>query len=787
MRKKALVLLISLLWLNLGSHLVRADGMILPEALSPDYLVVRYHRVTVDIEDGHAVTRVTQEFYNPQPFPVSGRYMFPVPPEAILSGFQATVDGQPQAVTHQDAAATNAALFDMVAQRRDPSLLQYTDWETLAFDLSLPAGGSRRMSLQYEEVLAPAGGLYRYRYVLSSERYSSQPLEQVSLTVNLYAAGGLTSLYSSSHPVATERLGPGRARVTWEADNVRPTEDFELFFAPAEGGFGGGMLTGRRQGHDHLLFLFAPDAEPTQDSVLPKDIVFVVDRSGSMSGEKIQQARDALRFILGQLNEDDRFSIVGFDHRLSILAPTLQPVENGTLADARRFVEQLDADGNTDLDAALQAGLEILVRPDEQQTNDGQSRNAARIVVFLTDGLPTAGVTDETLIARLATQTNAGIEARLHVFGVGYDVNTHLLDRLAADNGGTVTYVQPGENLEAVLTGFYERVAYPVLTDVEIAFEGLEASDLYPRTPPDLFRGSSLLLTARYQATAPAVVVRVRGRAGDEEREYVYRFDLAQEGDDEHTRSGHDFVPRLWATRRVGELLDQVRVEGERPALVDEIRELGLAYGLVTPYTTFVIDAQVEGAASAANMALYANQAELNQAWGQTTVQARVQNQLYQQAAQANLASGANVVNNGQGSLVQVERQHIDLALLQQLPESGAAQPANLDDGITLEWVERNIGVDRNVVFGSEAYFALADDPVARAFLQSGPNVVFAYDGQVVAVQDGEEPAHANHAYHAYQAPVRPVTVTHHDHHVHSWLHDLLYELMQAIAEWATP
>ena len=712
MRKTILALLVSLLWLNVGGSLALADGMILPEALSPDYLVVRYHHVTVSIEDGHAVTRVEQAFYNPHPFAVTGRYLFPVPPEAIVSHFQAVVDGQPQSVERQDAAATNAALYDIIVQRRDPSLLEYADWESLAFDLSLPPGGSRQMSLEYEEVLAPSSGLYHYRYVLSVERYSAQPLEEVSLTVDLRSSSGLASLYSSSHAVTTEWLGPNQARVTWQAENVLPDQDFDLYFAPTEGGFGGGLLTGRRADHDHFLFLFSPAAESRQTNALPKDIVFVFDRSGSMSGEKIEQARNALQFILGQLNENDRFSIVSFNDRLSWLSPSLKPVNRQTLADARRFVDRLEAGGSTDLEAALRAGLEIL--------GDRESRGAPRIVVFLTDGLPTAGVTDAATIARLVTDANARVEARLHVFGVGYDVNTHLLDRLSADNGGSVTYVQPGENLEVVLTDFYTRIAHPLLTDVEIDFEGLEVSDLYPQTIPDLFQGSSLLLTGRYQATDRSVAVRVRGRAGDERREYVYHFDLGEARE-------RDFVPRLWGTRRVGELLDRVRVEGETLALEEEIRELGLAYGLVTPYTSFVIEGQVNGPASTSNMDLY-QRGDLNQAWGETTIQARVQNQAYQQTAQADLAAGANVVNKGQYSLAQVLDQSLDLSLLQ--------GQKDLDAPITEEWIARNIQVDRTVAFGSKEYFVLAADPDARSFLQTSPNVIFDYQGEVIAVQD---------------------------------------------------
>lgn len=715
MRKIIVILLLGMAALGLGQQPAQADGMIVPEALSPDYLVVRYHHVTVDIEEGHAVTRVEQEFYNPHSFPVEGRYLFPVPPEAIISGFQATVDGEAQTVARQDAAATNAALYDTIAHRRDPSLLQYADWESLAFDIALPPGGARQMSLQYEEVLAPTGGMYRYRYVLSTERYSAQPLEQVSVTVNLAVAGGISGLYSPTHEITTEQQGNGLARVSWSAEDARPVQDFELYITPTEADFGGGLLTGRREGENHFMFIFAPEMDQTERDAIPKDIVFVMDRSGSMSGEKIEQAHNALQFILGQLGEEDRFSIVGFDHRLSVFASTLQPVQPDNLAEARAFVRNLDAEGDTDIEAALQRGLTILDR--------SESRDASVMLIFLTDGLPTAGVTDEGLIARLVTEANS--QARLHVFGVGYDVNTHLLDRLAADNGGMVTYVQPGESLEMALTQFYSNIAHPLLTDVEIEFEGLQAEAIYPQQLPDMFQGSSLLLTGRYRAAGSSVAVRVRGQVAGEGRTYTYRFDLAQSGN-------HDFVPRLWATRRVGVLLDEVRVEGESLSLVEEIRELGLAYGLVTPYTTFIIEGQTAGAASAENMALYQRQAELNQTSGQTTIQARVQNQSYQQTDRANLAQGANVVNYGDRSLAQISNQNIDLTLLQQNQE---ANPA-----ITLDWLERNITVDRQITFGSEAYFALAEDPATRPYLQSGRNVIFTYQGETIAIEDPEDP-----------------------------------------------
>ncbi len=716
MRKVILSCLITLLALNGVSGIALADGMILPETLDSNYLVVRYHHVTVTIDDHHVVTRVEQEFYNPQSFTVNGRYLFPVPPEAILSRFQATVDGQPQTFTRQDANTTNAELFNTIGQRRDPTLLQYADWETIAFNLTLAPGSTRTrtVTLEYEQVLAPTGGLLHYRYILGTERYTSQPLEDVSIRVDLKSSGGISSLYSPSHQVNTERLSSTQARVTWQAQNVQPTEDFDLYFAPSESGFGGGLLTGQRAGQDHFLFLFAPEIQTAERTALPKDIVLVIDRSGSMSGGKLEQAQNALHYILDNLNEGDRFSIVGFDDEMSSLSATLLPVDSPSLDQARRFVNALAPHGSTDLAQALQTGLRIFAASEARS-------QATRLVVFLTDGLPTAGEVNESTIGELAAEANREVEARVHVFGVGYDVNTHLLDRLANDNGGSVTYVQPGEDLEAALSSFYQQIASPVLTKVQVDFEGMQVENQYPQHLPDLFRGSSLLLTGRYHATSPNVTVRVRGQVGDQPREYVYHYPLDQTG-------GHDFVPRLWATRKVGALLDRVRVEGENAALIEEIQGLGFGYGLVTPYTLNAIAAQTNGAASAANMGLYDNQAALNQSSGQTTIQARVQNQMYQQAAQADAATGANVFNRGQSSLAQLAQQSIDLGLLK--GKADARTP--IDDA----WIAQNIKADRQITFGSEEYFALAQDPEARQFLQSGANVTFKHDGQVIAVQD---------------------------------------------------
>jgi Ca-activated chloride channel family protein len=716
----ALVLALTLSGLLASTAL--ADGMMIPFPSEVGYLQVDYHLVTVNIDGPHAHTSVEQRFSNPYLTPVETRYVFPLPPGATIRGFTMQLDGVPQTVQNMSRAETEAYLQKAIADRQDPSLLQYLGWETYAVDLTLPPLGDTSMILEYEELLLPQGDLYRYFYALGTERYSLAPLQEVSLEVDLQADDRVATVYSPGHQLAVERLSAGHVRAAYHAENVLPTEHFELYYTLTGQPFGAGLLThadAERPGEGHFLLLLSPSSSMAEADAAPKDIVFVVDCSGSMAGEKIEQARQALQFILGQLDERDRFAIVSFDDLIETQAEALQPVTAQTIRRAQSYVARLYDRGNTDIEGALRRGLEML--------RVSQPRlGATPVIVFLTDGLPTAGITDETAILERVRLGNEPVEASIHVFGVGYDVNTHLLDRIAAQNHGAVTYVQPGESLERVLTTFYSQIAHPLLTDVEAEFEGLAVEDVYPRQLPDLFVGSSLALVGHYSAAdSTGVMVRLRGQMSGEAWEQVYSFDLREANE-------HPFVARLWATRRVGELLDQVRVEGETAALVEETEALGLRYGIVTPYTVGVVQWQASGAASAANMQLYGQDLDgdglpdINQVSGAATVGARAQNLAYQQATQAGLAAGANVVNVGDQSAAQVGRYAFDLSLVADL---GLDSLPVADEG----WLEEN--VDRTVRFASEEYFELAKDAAVNQFLQAGPNVVFEHEGKVIAVQ----------------------------------------------------
>jgi Ca-activated chloride channel family protein len=347
--------------------------------------------------------------------------------------------------------------------------------------------------------------------------------------------------------------------------------------------------------------------------------VFVLDRSGSMAGKKIEQARKALRFVLDNLRDDDLFNIVAFDDRVEAFRPELQRFSSDARREAERFVENIREGGSTNIDDALTTALGMI--RDDSRPN---------YVLFLTDGLPTAGERGEMAIADHARRENRH-RARLFAFGVGFEVNARLLDRLSGGNAGTSEYVKPDEDIEAHVSRFYAKLTSPVLTDIRIELSGTDVNRTYPRDIPDLFEGGQLVWAGRYRRSGPTTVV-VSGRLGDDRRRFEFPAELARPGRGE----GRDYVERIWAIRRIGDIIDQIDLHGRNSELVDELVALSTRYGILTPYTSFLADDRVMLHARAANAGRASlSLEELAKVTGQDGIVQRELKRNYQDAAQA--------------------------------------------------------------------------------------------------------------------------------------------------------
>ncbi|HEY7544788.1 MAG TPA: VWA domain-containing protein, partial [Blastocatellia bacterium] len=438
---------------------------------------------------------------------------------------------------------------------------------------------TKKIELAYSQTLKNEAGTVAYRYELGSgRRILQQPIGQIAASVEINSPIDLKNIYSPTHKISVTRDGERRARLSFEGSGEEAQKDFQLYYSLSEKEFGLSLVTHREPGKDgFFMMLISPKVNLSESDRAAKDVIFVFDTSGSMSGEKIQQAKASLRFGVDSLSERDRFNIISFSGEEHLMKSNLVQATREFKNEARAFIERINAEGGTNINDALVAAMR-------------QFQNSERpaMIVFVTDGKPTVGATDIKQISRNVHEANrAGV--RLFSFGVGHDLNANLLDKLASENRGVNDYVEPGEDLEVKVSNFFAKVNYPVLSDLRLDLGGVEADYMYPRNLPDLFKGSQLTIIGRYKNSVSNVALRLSGRVGGREETFTFaNQNFAAE------RSDNDFLPRLWATRRVGFLMEQIRLNGENRELVDEVIALGTRYGIVTPYTSYLVTEDVK-------------------------------------------------------------------------------------------------------------------------------------------------------------------------------------------------
>jgi Ca-activated chloride channel family protein len=596
MKKMPWTLILLLLFVAGFVAPVRADGIIIPppcvEPRCPppcqgfecppipprpiEQLVIRYHHVTVSIQDQLAVTHVDQVFYNPNDWAIEGTYVFPLPLDAVVTNFTLWVDGAP--VNGEVLSAEEARQYyeETVRNLRDPALLEYIGRSAVrASVFPIQPGGERRIELEYTQVLTAQNGLVKYVYPLNTEKFSLEPLEDVSVSIDVRDRQPVRAVYSPSHPIGINRDGENHFTAGYEAKNVRPDSDFILYYSLGESEafhlFSYRNPADESDPDGYFMLLLAPKPGENRERVA-KDVLLVLDRSGSMEGEPFRQAQSALRYILQHLNPEDRFYLQTFSTGLETYASGMRPASE--VPEALAWVEQQSARGSTDINRALLEAAAVV------------DRERPSYLIFLTDGLPTEGVIDtQEILNNFATTASKNL--RVFPFGVGYNVDTTLLDTLSQDHHGQSTYVREGEPLDEALSAFYERISTPVLTDLSLDFGSLATFDIYPDPLPDLFSGSQVIVVGRYRSGGTANLT-LRGEVNGEEQ--IFHFDEQTFARDSRGEPGHlDMLPRLWATRKIGYLMNRIRLEGPDQETIQQIVRLSVRYGIVTPYTSYLV------------------------------------------------------------------------------------------------------------------------------------------------------------------------------------------------------
>lgn len=729
MKKKTVVTLVLTLVLGLllgaGARAASAQDATRPptppEPLPPPIwntgdLRIAYQRVDVTIEDQVATTHIEQLFVNEGDRIAEGVYLFPLPEGAAVNQLTMWVDGQPIEAKILGAGEARAIYDEIVRQLRDPALLEYVGASAIQANVfPIPAHDERRIEIEYTQVLPADNGLVHYVYPQSTDLYTNAPLETQSMRVDVRSDEAIRAIYSPSHPVAISRDGEFRATAGYEASDVTPEKDFELYYSVSPEEIGLNLLSYKEEGENgFFLMLVAPTVEVDPEDVVAKDVILVMDTSGSMEGEKMAQAKEAARFVVERLNPEDRFNVVAFSTGVRSYAPELAPATDAE--EAVPFIDRLEAVGGTNISLAL---LEAMNQADAERP---------LTVIFLTDGLATEGIVETPLLLDAVAEA-APSSARLFAFGVGNDVDTLLLDSLAENHRGTTTYVRPGEAINEAVSGFYAKVSTPVLADVTLEVDGVTVEQLYPADLPDLFAGTQLAIAGRYRQGGPATIT-LRGDLNGETQSFVYEDHAFR------SQGGDDFVPRLWATRAIGHLLQQIRLHGENEELVQSVVNLSIRYGIITPYTSYLIEEEDIFTQSGRDMIVEEEMAAEEEPAPFTGADAVEEAEEVGEMAAAEAPQAAEVTRvvteaAADGETVEVEQRAI---------ETVGSKSFVYRNGV---WVDTAFDADgqtpQEVGFASDAYFdLLSAAPEMGRYLALGPRVLVVYDGVAYEVVEGE-------------------------------------------------
>jgi Vault protein inter-alpha-trypsin domain/von Willebrand factor type A domain len=705
----------------------------------PNALPVKSIKIDTKIQSQVATTHVEQVFRNDTQFTLEGTYFFPIPETASIVEFAIWENGKKLVGEVRSREEARRIYDEIVRRQRDPGLLEYAGKDLFQASIfPIPPNSDKKLELTYSEVLKAESGTVAYRYPLGTGRNvwgrqepgpmprdvisiedgsgyvrSYQKFGTVSGSVEIVGKEALRNIYSPTHDVDVKRKGETAATVSFETKNN--DSDFQLFYGVSNGDFGMSLVTYREPGKDgYFLLMLSPKENISDAELVSKDIVFVLDTSGSMAEEgKMEKARKALLFGIRTLRDGDRFNVVNFAGEEHLMENHLISADAAGKRRGEAFVNKLHPTGGTNINDSLIASLKQFERGDRP-----------KMLVFMTDGLPTVGETNvDRIISNLKNQKD--LDVRIFPFGFGYDVNTTLLDRIGSENSGISDYVQPKEDLEIKVSNFFQRVSSPVLADLDLDLGPLLTEYTYPRKLTDIFRGMQLTIIGRYKNTNDLrdITLRLTGKVGSETKRFDYNgLDFPVSTD------GNDFLPRLWASRRVGWLLEQIRSNGETKEVRDEVVELGTRYGLVTPYTSYLA---TDG--SMANVRRDAPMAEDMVASGQRKAAAKSGAGAVQLSAQQNSMQLNTRAVSGE------DKDEQEQIVLRNTVNNQFVSNKNFTNQngvwIDTDFTDRSRLPEVTIKFASNEYYDLVKrEPALAPYFSLGEQVIVVFNGKVYRV-----------------------------------------------------
>ncbi len=530
-------------------------------------------KVEIKIDEVHAVTEIEQEFYNPNNRRMEGEFYFPIPSNAVINQFSMWINGREVQSELLDAEKARKIYQDIVRKYLDPALLEYSEQSLYKAKIfPIEANASQKIKISYTQTIEKDGDIREYTYALNAQKKHPVPIGTFSLKAEIQSEKPIKNVYSPTLDLEVGRKDDNHALIGFEAEKFRPKSNFKLYFSLGSEDLGTSLLSYKVNNIDDGYFYLdiTPALNVNDLEIVDKNICFVLDCSGSMSGEKMEQAKRALTHCVDNLNENDKFNIVRFATEAGDLFGKLEPKSDANIDKAKKYINTLVARGGTNIDEALDLALNVESEADRPY-----------MVVFITDGKPTIGVTQlQALLGNV--ERNNKHKAKIFTFGIGDDLNAHLLDKITELTNAYRTYISTEEDIELKISSFYNKVSSPVLTNLNLNIEGIKTSKIYPRVLPDLFQGSSLMVFGRYEDWGNAKIL-LDGEMNGEKQHFEFdaKFDKKN--------ANNEFISPLWAARRIGYLLDQIRLNGEDEELKEEVVFLAKQFGIITPYTSHLI------------------------------------------------------------------------------------------------------------------------------------------------------------------------------------------------------
>ena len=538
--------------------------------------------VDANINDQIAKTQVAQTFKNTSNRTIETTFVFPLPADAAIENFTLMVNGKELTGKLMAADKAKEIYQGYVRRFEDPALLEWVGQGMFKSSVfPVPAGEERKVIFTYSQLLEKDHRLVDYQFPLSTSKYTCGPVGKLDVRAAIKSTKEIKSVYSPTFDAAVKRTDEHHAVVTFEKENITPNSNFKLYFDTVDGKIGASLLSWwpKEEDNGYFMLLASPEVKTEDVEQLEKTILFVVDHSGSMNGKKMTQAREAAKFVVNNLTDNDTFNIFRYSNAVENYKPELERFSSDTRPAAINFINDTFAGGGTNINDALKAAVGSATDPD-----------LPTYVVFLTDGKPTVGVKDEMQIVTNFKSANT-VGARIISFGVGHDVNSRLIDRLTTASNGQSVYVAPDEDIETAVSRLYSKIAAPILTNVSVDY-GLTTENkdsavnrVYPKRPVDVFAKSQVVIVGRYKASGPSKI-KMDGSVNKEDKSFAFDVEFAKRGEGKE----HRFVEKLWASRRIGEIIDQLDLNGQNDELVKELVDLSVKHGIMTPYTSFLAD-----------------------------------------------------------------------------------------------------------------------------------------------------------------------------------------------------